>query len=366
MKKRGLIYIIILFLMSPVISFAIDYPISDEFSSKNIGFLMEGVPKVDIGIVNNFEKVEIPDEFYSKWIQPGLPYPWELKVEERLKLQPKEVVRRHFEGLNRLTAYQDWYGTLAFLMIDAAGNTRRRVGRQWQTGKLRSLPKEKNPEGLLGKNLFIMHEPEDIRGFALMTWTHISDDKLDDIWMFFPGLRKVRRMSESSKQDSMMGTDYSQEDFAMRVGNHTYKKTGEEIFKGPPKGTFGLGYDECLKRYVNGVGRKCQIIEQIPKRPWYYSKTVYWMDPVNYIMYYNEKYDKKGRLFQTHNDTSMWAHGLGKHSYGHKDWYLIYDYFPTHNLMTNHKTITQMYTWIFDQNLPDRVWSSSSWISSFL
>src|SRR2546423_9149621 len=52
--------------------------------------------------------------------------------------------------------------------------------------------------------------PADVRGTKTLLIEHSGKD--DDIWIYLPALKKVRRLVSSNKKDSFVGTDFTYED----------------------------------------------------------------------------------------------------------------------------------------------------------
>ncbi len=66
-----------------------------------------------------------------------------------------------------------------------------------------------------------------MKGTATLLVEHAGGD--DDIWIYLPALRKVRRLVANNKKDSFVGTDFSYGDIiGHRVEDWTYRLTGRE------------------------------------------------------------------------------------------------------------------------------------------
>src|SRR5882762_7011693 len=50
-------------------------------------------------------------------------------------------------------------------------------------------------------------EPADVKGTVSLLIEHAEKD--DDIWIYLPSVKKVRRLVSSNKKDSFVGTDFS-------------------------------------------------------------------------------------------------------------------------------------------------------------
>lgn len=128
------------------------------------------------------------------------------------------------------------------------------------------------------KSLTIFDSPGDVRGTALLTYTHKVGD--DDQWLYLPALRRVKRISSSNKSGSFMGSEFAYEDLGSReVEKYTYRYLGEKQFD----------------------GQDCFIVELFPRevKNSGYSRIVSWVDRIDYIPHREEYYDKRGKLLKT-------------------------------------------------------------------
>ena len=86
-------------------------------------------------------------------------------------------------------------------------------------------------------------EPKDDRGIAFLKIEH--DNKDDEMRMWLPAFKKVRRISSKKKGDSFMGSDLSFEDLSnRRLNSNDYKRLEDAKW---------LGID-------------CYVLETIPKK----------------------------------------------------------------------------------------------------
>src|SRR4030095_3104217 len=72
-------------------------------------------------------------------------------------------------------------------------------------------------------------EPYDVRGTRFLQWRYDDARRADASWVYVPSLRRVRRVSAEVKSDSLLGTDYTLEDFyafSGRVPAHEWKFLG--------------------------------------------------------------------------------------------------------------------------------------------
>ena len=125
------------------------------------------------------------------------------------------------------------------------------------------------------KQLIWFLEPKDDKGVAFLKIEH--DDKDDEMRMWLPAFKKVRRISSKKKGDAFMGSDLSYEDLSSRnLDENDYNRLDDEM--------------------VNG--KDCYVLEIIPGKEVKssYSKHVSWIEKSSLMGVKEESYDKRGRL----------------------------------------------------------------------
>lgn len=122
--------------------------------------------------------------------------------------------------------------------------------------------------------------PADVKGTGLLVYDHKNQD--DDMWIYLPALRKVRRIVSSEKGKSFMGSEFTNADMsAPKLDDYNYKILGETIYE----------------------GKNCWQIETIPVNDQMaddlgFSKKVSWVDKASYFTYKNIFYDFDGEIFK--------------------------------------------------------------------
>jgi hypothetical protein len=77
---------------------------------------------------------------------------------------------------------------------------------------------------------FDVKTPFDLRGTMFLLYRY-RDDKEDDTWAYIPALRRVRRIAATQKSDSLLGTEFTLEDFYLFAGyvwDHQWEFKGEK------------------------------------------------------------------------------------------------------------------------------------------
>ena len=139
--------------------------------------------------------------------------------------------------------------------------------------RVRSLEVENDGD----KSLTIFDTPADVKGTALLTFSHKT--KNDDQWLYLPALKRVKRMSSSNKSGPFMGSEFAFED----IGSQEVDKYTWTYLK-----------DETLD------GVECYVLQRIPTdRKSGYTKQIIWMDKAEYYPIKIDFYDRKKTLLKT-------------------------------------------------------------------
>ena len=153
------------------------------------------------------------------------------------------------------------------------------------------------------KGLSIFDEPADVKGTAMLTYSHKTEP--DDQWLFLPALKRVKRIASRNKSGPYMGSEFAYEDLgSQEIEKYTYKYLRDE------------NYD----------GMDCFVIERDPVDKYSgYKRQVVWIDKQEYRPLKIEFYDRKNALLKTLINT------------GYKK-YLENHWRPDEMFMENHQT----------------------------
>lgn len=125
------------------------------------------------------------------------------------------------------------------------------------------------------KSLSVFLNPQDVKGTKMLTHSHKNDD--DDQWLYLPSLRRVKRISSSSKSASFMGSEFSYEDLgSQEVEKYNYVFIKDET----------VGSD------------KTWVLERTPKKSSGYSKMKLWVSQTYYNPIKIEYFDRKNELLK--------------------------------------------------------------------
>lgn len=132
-------------------------------------------------------------------------------------------------------------------------------------------------EGDGDKSISIFDQPRDVKGTALLNFSHKIGT--DDQWLYLPALKRVKRISSSNKSGSFMGSEFAYEDVtSQEVEKYTYKWLRDE---------------DC-------DGKKCFVFERYPvDKNSGYTRQVVWLDQEEYRILKIDYFDRKNSALKT-------------------------------------------------------------------
>jgi hypothetical protein len=132
-------------------------------------------------------------------------------------------------------------------------------------------------EGDGDKSLTIFDQPRDVKGTALLSFTHKEGP--DDQWLFLPALKRVKRIASDNKSGPFMGSEFAYEDISSQeVEKYTYKFIKDDT--------------------LNGMG--VFVFERYPlDKKSGYTRQLIWLDKEHYKERKIEYYDRKNALLKT-------------------------------------------------------------------
>jgi outer membrane lipoprotein-sorting protein len=163
--------------------------------------------------------------------------------------------------------FADFTANMTMTLKNRAGQTSTRFIR------IRTLEVEADGD----KSLSIFDEPADVKGTAMLTYTHGL--KPDDQWLYLPALKKIKRISSRNKSGPFMGSTFAFED----LGSQEVEKYSYKYLRDEPCGDWS-----------------CYVLERYPQyKHSGYTRQVVWVDTEGYRMLKAEYYDRKKALLKT-------------------------------------------------------------------
>ncbi len=174
-----------------------------------------------------------------------------------------------FEEVDRRnTGFGDTTATMKMVLRNKQGETSER--------ELRVKTLEVAGDG--DKSLTIFDTPADVKGTALLTFAHKTED--DDQWLYLPAVKRVKRISSRKKSGPFMGSEFSYEDLgSQEVEKYSYNYVADE---------------PCAQTLT------CFVVERFPvDKDSGYTKQVVWVDQAEYRIQKIDYYDRKSELLKT-------------------------------------------------------------------
>jgi outer membrane lipoprotein-sorting protein len=176
--------------------------------------------------------------------------------------------------------------------------------------------------------------PGDIKGTATLLIEHAAGE--DDMWIYLPALKKVRRLVASNKKDSFVGTEFSYGDvIGHKTSDWTHRILQEETVEGSPT----------------------YVIESLPKDDEVksntgYSKRVSWVAKDNFIAVRTDFWDVGGQPLKTLTAREIKAVGTNA------KWQPMIS--EAINLQNGRKTVIRFEEFKADQDLSDNYFTPRS------
>lgn len=200
------------------------------------------------------------------------------------------------------------------------------------------------------KDLVMFTQPTSVKGLATLTWNYMNTNRDQDVWLWLPSLRKIRKVSAGQADDSFMGADFTVEEItSRRFTDETYKLIGEESFK---------GYTSIYDGKVYHKDEPVYIVECTPKRsPWYYSKRITYVSKNFGGNILDEIYDPNGKMYRTLFRGWIIMNVNGKE-------YPAQNRVEGEDLRTGHKTVIIFDEIKFDQGLAEDIFTQKTLMRS--
>ncbi len=248
---------------------------------------------------------DVGPNIYDRWTQPGLPYPWEKPVAERVKQDGAEVHDRSYTALYFNEFGENYITEWSIDLISPNGTHRDKRLFEWMISYRQN--QEGLPESLVGKvraqYMFTFVEPNDFRALGIST-TIYHGDKYNDEFLYTPASRRVRRLPQGARQDIIPGTIVRWEDFPQvkPFKDIGYEVVGHTLYAGQPDGTMGFSFEtkgEKINTGIDGVCEPSVILELTPKSgSYWYAKQRRIIGIKTGSSWYEEVFDSKGEVIR--------------------------------------------------------------------
>ncbi len=185
------------------------------------------------------------------------------------------------------------------------------------------------------QRLITFLSPSDVKGTKNLLVEH--SDKEDDIWIYLPALKKVRRLVASNKKDAFAGTDFSYGDIiGYKVEEWNHKLVKEDKVD----------------------GKACWLIESTPKTPavaetYGVSKRTNCVEKESAVAISGESYDAGGTLIKKYS-----AKDVKKLDEKNNKWTPMQ--MEATNVESGHKTVIEFKNFKVNTGVSDAVFTTRS------
>ena len=189
---------------------------------------------------------------------------------------------------------------------------------------------------------FDVKTPFDLRGTMFLLYRYRTG-KEDDTWAYIPALRRVRRIAATQKSDSLLGTEFTLEDFYLFSGyvwDHQWEFKGESVMLGItdshrtcfPRNTGEIAPDHFVKVGSDADWAKCRFapygalpmvgedwqkratfeLDDIPRQKGHpYSRKKIWYDKETMAPGLAAAYDRAGQVYKLIGGVGQWSETSG-------------------------------------------------------
>ena len=177
-----------------------------------------------------------------------------------------EKVKWREDGVSRTAAVTLW-------LTDDRGNERQR--------EVAFIERDRDN---IRETRLLIQQPLDVKGTAILLKS--DADKVsseDDIWLYLPALKKVKRLSAANKRGRFVGSEFSYTDLEwLRVEDFSYQLLAEETWQGAP--VYKLEALPVAPEVIKKTG---------------YSKKVLWLNPAYDMIVKAVYFDERERELKT-------------------------------------------------------------------
>jgi hypothetical protein len=160
--------------------------------------------------------------------------------------------------------------------------------------------------------------PNDLKGLAVLFFHHIPRDQPEEVYLYAPEMRKVRRISFSDRSAALGGSDFDVDSlyaFNGSIAHWSFRVLAEkEILAIVHSGKYGDPSQWCAPRdgkhgimaafpCVSWEKRHVWIVEGVPTaypRNYAYSKRILYIDKDFFSPLIHEMYNQQGELWKSH------------------------------------------------------------------
>ncbi len=154
--------------------------------------------------------------------------------------------------------------------------------------------------------LYPMLEPFDLKGVGFTYNRYLDPARQDDSWLYYPVLRRARRLSTAQRSEALFGQDTDLDSYGGYAGSVAWmdwRLLGKKkILAAMHTRHFPVRWGQGPADFIfedSWEPREVYVLEGRSRLPGYaYSKRIIYLDRESFVVAYTELYDQRGRLWK--------------------------------------------------------------------
>ena len=163
------------------------------------------------------------------------------------------------------------------------------------------------PDGVRYREaMYPILEPFDLKGVGITYNRYLAPSRQDDSWLYYPLLKRVRRLSTAARSEALFGQDTDIDSYGGYAGNPawmSWRLLGRKRILGSLHGRhFPAHWHSGRADFMfddTWEPRDVYVLEGRSRLPGYaYSRRVIYIDRESFVIPYTELYDRQGELWK--------------------------------------------------------------------
>lgn len=185
------------------------------------------------------------------------------------------------------------------------------------------------------KTLLFVEKPADVRSTAILinSFDEVKNSD-DDIWLYLPALRKIKRLSSRNKRGKFVGSEFTFADMErLQLADYSYRY---------------LGTEKIEQRPVHKIEARAASDRTTEKTG--YSRRLIWVDSERFIILKDQFFDAQGIKLKE----------LSSSKVENISGYWVATAQSIHNQQTGRQTQIKIHDIVYDQHMPDLLFSKQT------
>ena len=162
-----------------------------------------------------------------------------------------------------------------------------------------------NPKGISKSTFYHMYSPPEYKNTRMFNLRYIDFDKSDNAYLWFSAFRRIQRISNTERTDSIDGTDLIYDDeyfWDGQILRNTYAWKGYKELLCARHQDMAQTARQSGQTLLNNITReraKTLVVEVTSRDPHYiYGKRIWYVDPETFLILWTEIFDRQMRLWK--------------------------------------------------------------------